>query len=259
MIQQQLIDMAALQARCNWPVEYHDSLSSTQDRAHRLADATPAAGCSLPQVIIAEQQSAGRGRGTNLWWTGAGSLAVSILFDPDYFGLGKQPLPQSALAAGVAVIDAVSQYSHPHHPGLHWPNDVFVAGRKLSGILIDVRPDGRHVLGIGLNVNNSMATAPEEVRTRAISLIELAGQPVDRVDVLVGLTQQLDVAFRRLAADAELFGMQFDPLCLQAGNELLVETAGRRVSGRCAGIATDGALLLDTFSGRQRIYSGVLR
>jgi BirA family biotin operon repressor/biotin-[acetyl-CoA-carboxylase] ligase len=210
-------------------------------------------------VIVAERQLAGRGRGENLWWTGAGSLAFSILFDPGYFELGKRPLPQSALAAGVAVCDAVSDLCRPHSPGLHWPNDVFVAGRKLSGILIDVRPDGRHVLGVGLNVNNSLTDAPEEVRARAISLIELAGQPVDRVNVLATLTQQLDGSLRALAADPEQFGLRFDQLCLQAGSELLVESSGRGISGRCAGIATDGALLLDTFSGRQRIYSGVLR
>lgn len=253
------IHLPTLQTGCRWRIEHHGLVSSTQDRAHQLAKEVPAAGRALPVMVVAEQQSAGRGRGENVWWTGAGSLAVSVLFAPDYFGLGNNPLPQSALAAGVAVIDAVQSHCRPHFPGLHWPNDVFVAGRKLSGILIDVRSDGRHVLGIGLNVNNSTAEAPEAIRVRAISLCEFTGQPLDRAQVLVELSRQIDAAFRQLAAEPELLGERFDELCLQHGSELTVESAGRRVSGRCAGIAADGALLLDTFSGRQRVYSGVLR
>jgi BirA family biotin operon repressor/biotin-[acetyl-CoA-carboxylase] ligase len=115
------------------------------------------------------------------------------------------------------------------------------------------------VLGIGMNVNNRLDDAPEEVRARAVSLAELSGRPLDRVEALLELTRQLDAALRELAANPERFGLRFDELCLQRGNELVVQCAGRQIAGRCAGIATDGALLLDTFSGRQRVYSGVLR
>ncbi len=73
-------------------------------------------------------------------------------------------MPLRSLAAGVAVVSAVRPAIAPQQVGLHWPNDVFVGPRKLAGILIDVLADGRHILGIGLNVNNSLADAPDDVR-----------------------------------------------------------------------------------------------
>ena len=240
-------------------VEHLRTVTSTQDYAHRLARDQPFAGVEGAVLVIADEQTAGRGRGANLWWTAPGSLALSLIAAPAYYGLPQAPVPQASLASGVAVIDAVEPWTLLHPLGLHWPNDVFLAGKKLSGILIDVLPDGRHIVGIGLNINNTFAAAPEEVQTRATSLIQITGPPLDRSQVLLSLLHTLDDALRDLAADAETFGQRFDDLCLQIGHELTVETSGRRTTGRCAGIAPDGALLLDTLGGRQRIYSGVLR
>ena len=103
--------------------------------------------------------------------------------------------------------------------GLHWPNDVFVAGKKMAGVLIDVLPDGRHVVGIGLNVNNSLAAAPDDVRARAASLCELAGRTFDRTAVLLKLLDNLQAAVRESAASPEIFGQRFNELCLQLGQE----------------------------------------
>jgi BirA family transcriptional regulator, biotin operon repressor / biotin---[acetyl-CoA-carboxylase] ligase len=240
-------------------VEYLPSVGSTQDHAHQLAADANFDRSKLPLLVIADEQTAGRGRGVNRWWTGRGSLAFSLLLDPKQLGLPDRPLPQASLAVGVALIDAVQSWIESHPIGLHWPNDVFAAGRKLSGILIDVLPDGRHILGVGLNVNNSFAAAPEEVRDRATSLVELSGRRFDRTDVLLAFSNNLSKTLAHLAADPESLGERFADLCLQVGHDLTVETSGRRTTGRCAGIDWDGALLLDTFSGRQKIYSGVLR
>ncbi len=238
-------------------VEVHARLASTQDRAHEVArglDPGP-----LPLLIVAEEQTAGRGRGTNRWWTGRGSLAFSLLFDPADWALSRQPLPERSLAVGVAIVDTVRPLLGDRAVGLHWPNDVFVGGKKIAGILIDVLPDGRHVVGIGLNVNNALADAPDEVRQRATSLCELAGRPLDRTSLLLELLGNLEAAVRASAASPETFGRRFGQLCLQRGRELTIEVGGQRTTGRCAGIAPDGALLLETAAGWQRFYSGVLR
>jgi BirA family biotin operon repressor/biotin-[acetyl-CoA-carboxylase] ligase len=238
-------------------VEIHATLASTQDRAHEVArgpDPGP-----LPLLIVAEEQTAGRGRGTNRWWTGRGSLALSLLFDPADWALSRQPLPERSLAIGVAIVDTVRPLLGDRDLGLHWPNDVFVGGKKIAGILIDVLPDGRHVVGIGLNVNNSLADAPDEVRRRATSLCELAGRPLDRTSLLLELLGNLEAAVRASAASPEIFGRRFGQLCLQLGRELTIEVGCQRTTGRCAGIAPDGALLLETAAGWQRFYSGVLR
>ncbi len=249
------IDVPRLLADCKLAsVEYRGSLPSTQDRAHQLA-----ADGKTPLLVVADAQTAGRGRGGNRWWTGGGSLAFSLLIDPVAHGLPRQPVSQASLAAGIALIDAVSVWLGDTIIGLHWPNDVFAAGRKLAGILIDVLPDGRHIVGVGLNVNNTFSAAPDEVRLRATSLIELSGQTLDRTEILILFLRAFEGMLAQLATNPAELGCRFDRCCLQIGHDLTIELANRRTTGRCAGIAPDGALLLDTLSGRQKFYSGVLR
>jgi BirA family biotin operon repressor/biotin-[acetyl-CoA-carboxylase] ligase len=237
-------------------VEHYDLITSTQDRAHEVARS--AAPGPLPLLIVAEQQTAGRGRGANRWWTGRGSLAFSLLFDPADWVDSAEARPERSLAVGVAIVDTVAPLLPDRRIGLHWPNDVFVEGKKLSGILLDVLPRGLHVLGIGINVNNSLVAAPDDVRRRATSLCEVAGQPFDRTDLLMSLLGNIESAVRASAADPHGFGERFGQLCLPLGEELTIEAAGRRTTGRCAGIAPDGALVLETADGFQRFYSGVL-
>jgi BirA family biotin operon repressor/biotin-[acetyl-CoA-carboxylase] ligase len=236
-------------------VEYLQSLGSTQDHAIELArsGARP-----LPLLVIAEEQTAGRGRGPNRWWTGRGSLAMSLVVDPaEWSSAGELP-PARSLAVGVAIVETIRPHLPGMRPGLHWPNDVYVARRKIAGVLVDVLGGGRHVVGIGLNVNNSLADAPEDVRQRATSMRDLAGCAFERTKLVTDLLRHLRIALAEIAASPEEFGRHFGELCLQVGAELTVDAAGRRTTGLCAGIAPDGALLLETPSGYQKLYSGAL-
>ncbi len=217
------------------------------------------AGESLPLLIVADRQTAGRGRGENRWWTGAGSLAFSLVFDPESFHLERPARPARSLAAGVALIDAVAPLAPGERLGLHWPNDVFVDGKKLAGILIDVLPSGRHILGIGINTNNSLAGTPEEVRRRAVSLGELCGRTIDHTLLLCDFCGQLRAALRMCEQDPPDLGRRFQELCLQIGSQLTVDSGSVQTCGRCLGIQGDGALLLETDQGIARIYSGALR
>jgi BirA family transcriptional regulator, biotin operon repressor / biotin---[acetyl-CoA-carboxylase] ligase len=234
-----------------------ETVGSTQDYLH--AQVRSGAAGPLPLLVVSEEQTAGRGRGANSWWSARGSLAFSLLFDPAGWDLPRGPLPERSLAVGVAVVDAMAPFIPDHLLGLHWPNDVFASGKKLAGVLIDVLPDGNHIVGIGLNVNSTLAAAPVDVRRRATSLRELADRTFDRTAVLLNLLKQLEGALRAASAAPAQFGRRFDELCLQLGHDLTVEVGGESTTGRCAGIAPDGALLLDTSNGRQRFYSGVLR
>jgi BirA family biotin operon repressor/biotin-[acetyl-CoA-carboxylase] ligase len=135
---------------------------------------------------------------------------------------------------------------------------VFLTGKKVAGILIDVVPGGRHIVGIGLNVNNPLAAAPEDVRGRATSLCEVVGHALDRTAVLLSLLENLEAAVRQSSTQPELIGRRFNELCLQHGRLLTIETGGQRTTGTCMGIAPDGALLLETAQGWQKFYSGVL-
>ena len=237
--------------------EHHDTINSTQDRAHELASS--ASESQLPLIVLADEQTAGRGRGDNRWWTGRGSLAFSLLFDPALWDSPRRAMPERSLLAALALIDTIAPLLNGRPLGLHWPNDVLAADRKLAGILIDVLPDGRHILGIGVNTNNRLREAPADVRQRATSLIDVTGAPVDHTTLLVALLGNLALIFREHAAQPDAVGRRFHEACLQVGAELTIDAAGRQTRGRCLGIAPDGALLLETPASVQRFYSGVLR
>jgi BirA family transcriptional regulator, biotin operon repressor / biotin---[acetyl-CoA-carboxylase] ligase len=237
-------------------VEHHAELGSTQDRARAAAEELPL-GRSL--LVIADRQTTGRGRGANRWWTGEGSLAFSLLYDPAEFELARSPVPQVSLAAGVALVDTLAPLVGDHPVGLHWPNDVYAADRKLAGILVEVLPDGRHILGVGANTNNVLADAPDELRELIVTLHWLAGRLVDHGELLKTFLERFAVTLRMLAQAPLQLGARFDELCLQHGQTLTIRNGAERTTGRCAGIAADGALLLDTERGRRAFYSGTLR
>jgi BirA family transcriptional regulator, biotin operon repressor / biotin---[acetyl-CoA-carboxylase] ligase len=237
-------------------VEYHPALGSTNDRAKQCAAEGAA---SLPLLILADEQTAGRGRGANRWWTGRGSLAFSVLLDGRPFRGAPGHGPLVSLAAAVAVANTVSPLTASHSVGIHWPNDVFVAGRKIAGILVEILAGGACVVGIGVNVNNSLREGPAELQSTAVSLVDLAAQPQDLTQVLVALLQQFSSLLGFLPASPAHISHLANAICLQHGRTLTVESGGKLVCGTCCGIAADGALLLDTPLGREKIVSGVLR
>ncbi|HUY92027.1 MAG TPA: biotin--[acetyl-CoA-carboxylase] ligase [Pirellulales bacterium] len=258
-------------------VEHHPRLTSTNDHA-RLA-ATEAG--ELPLLVIADEQTAGRGRGANRWWTGRGSLACSLLFEPAASGIERRYFSMISLAAAVAIVETAAPLVAQRPIGVHWPNDVFVSDRKLAGILVEALPDGKHIVGIGCNVNNSLAEAPAELQKIVTSLADLTGRSQHRAAFLLELLERLQANLGTLAAAPESLGERANELCLQRGRRLTLQTgqcAGRGrpalhrnapgegarpsmrilASGVCAGIAPDGALLLETPTGLQTHYSGVL-
>jgi len=236
-------------------VEHYATIGSTNDRARQCA----AEGTGpLPLLIAADMQTAGRGRGSNRWWTGQGSLAFTLLLDLGSLGVDRRWWSLVGVAAGVAVVDSVAPRLPSHSVGLHWPNDVYTAGRKLAGILVEIFADRLHAIGIGLNANNSVSDAPPELKDLAITLRDLTGACHDRTDLLVALLGNLESRLRQLAVAPEQVGQRADALCVQHGRQLTLQIGHRTIVGRCAGIASDGALLLDLPAGRQKFYGGVL-
>ncbi len=237
-------------------VEHHAMVASTNDLA---AERAGVVGGELPLLVVADRQTAGRGRGSNKWWTGEGSLAFSVLLGPLVSGpTSSSGCPLAGLATAVAVVETVAPLIAPRAVGVHWPNDVMAAGAKLAGILVEVLPDGRQIVGVGLNANNSAADAPPELRTAVSTLRDMTHRTHDRTDLLVALLQHLQRVLGQLTVAPEQIAARADRLCLQRGRTLAVELGGQIVSGRCAGIAPDGALRLDTPQGRRSLYTGVV-
>ena len=235
-------------------VEHHASIGSTNDRARECAAGKPGA---LPLLITADVQTAGRGRGANRWWTGRGSLACTLLLDLTALGVERRWWSLAGVATGVAVAETIGPLVPKQRVGLHWPNDVYAAERKLVGILVEVFGDRLHGIGIGVNTNNTLADAPAELREKATTLLDLTGVRHEPTAILVDMMQNLERCLRELATAPESLSARANAMCLQRGQELTLQQGSQILTGRCVGIGADGALLLDTAQGREKLYSGV--
>lgn len=232
--------------------EFLECVDSTNNRAAQAATD----GGLLPFLIAARRQSAGRGRGLHRWWTGPGALAFSLALAPETMGVDRRRTPMASLAVGVAVVEAVASWLPIGAVGLRWPNDVLASDRKLCGILVEVLPNGRYVIGIGVNTDNTMADAPPELQSVATTLRDLTGRRFDPTESLLAVLHSLDRVFAELRAHPETVAARADGLCWQRGQRLAFQQGDRRIDGRCVGVASDGALLLETSSGVAPIYTG---
>jgi BirA family biotin operon repressor/biotin-[acetyl-CoA-carboxylase] ligase len=158
----------------------------------------------------------------------------------------------------VAVVDAVAPLLPRYEVGIRWPNDVLAAGRKLAGILVEVLLDRRHVIGIGLNTNNTLADAPAELQNTAATLRDLSSREHDQTAILIDLLNRLDREFQQLRSHSADVATRADALCLQRGRTVTLQQANRTIAGRCQGIAPDGALVLETSAGAERFHSGIV-
>lgn len=233
-------------------VEFHERLGSTNDHALAQAAAWP-----TPYLIVAAEQSAGRGRGDRRWWGGPGSLLMSLVLDAPG---PMERWPQLALVAGLAVVDALRPLLEDGERRLRlkWPNDVHLDGRKLCGMLIEsATRAGRVVLGIGLNVNNSLAAAPAEVRGLATSLVDAAPGDWSLAEVTLRLLEQLEQATRRWSAGELDLRDRWPAYCLLQGRPLRIhQPDGAVVAGIAAGLDRDGALLVAGERGMTRCVAG---
>jgi BirA family biotin operon repressor/biotin-[acetyl-CoA-carboxylase] ligase len=260
-------------------------LSSTNDLALQLSAARSV---ELPALVLAERQVHGRGRGANRWWSSAGSLTFTWLVAPERFGITGLEQQLVPLAVGVALCEAAGQFLGPGKScGVRWPNDVYLDGRKLAGILVergepapgtsagqahssDAGEQERHgaaarpvqqptlVIGIGVNVNNSFESAPAELRQRAIALCQAAGRSLDLTEVLSACLRQLDRALHSLGQSRVEVLERCRSRLEMAGRRVVVQQPGRRIEGLCCGIAEDGALLVRSATQLERLIDGVV-
>lgn len=238
-------------------VDFQRQLPSTNDRALALA---AAGDVRLPLLVIAEQQTAGRGRGAHRWWSTEGALTFSLVWPWENLAAGAEAQSLLAIGAGLAVCEACERFAPECRFGLKWPNDVLLAGRKLCGVLIEApgRPPGRVVIGIGVNVNNTFATAPAELRPVATSLADAAGRPFDLPGLLIGILQRWADHVQAIRNAPAGMLARWRRRCVLTGQHIQLTAGTRRYTGTCRGIDVRGALLLETPAGTQRHVTGTI-
>lgn len=248
-------------------IEYHDSVDSTNKRARELATDTGREGVA----VVADEQTAGRGRLDRGWTGPSGGIYTSLLLRPD---VPPAHAPASTLAAAVAVTRAARETGVD--AVIKWPNDVLVSdvanepqsdasadrfvpeaaergGKKLCGILTEMRGEadrvGWLIVGIGINANVDADTLPDG----ATSLLEQRGKPVDRRIFL----QRLLETFDDLQNDPDKILDAWRKHAATLGQRVRVDTPSGPIVGQAVDVEFPGALVVETDDGkRQRVTAG---
>lgn len=227
-----------------WRLSHHADLPSTSDALIRLADAGEPAGAA----VLADRQTAGRGRAGRAWRSPVGNLHLSVLLRP---GGVARSAPQWSLLAGVALAEASREAAPSAMLRLKWPNDLLRDGAKCAGVLVESGLDAHGMLAwlvLGFGVN--LAQAPP-LADRTTTVLGAADRPAVFADRLLR-------AIERWCAVQTVQG--FAPV--RAAWSRLGPCPGEALAlrdgpaGHFAGLAEDGSLLLDTPGGRRRVSFG---
>ena len=237
-------------------IEYLDEVDSTNSFAMKELEDSPVDG---PWLVLADRQTAGRGRGSNQWWTADGALTFSLAIEAN--DLDADQICKASLSTGLAVCQAIERFVPAGDLALKWPNDVYLENKKACGILIE-RPAARSdyiVIGIGINVNNSMIDAPEGLAANSISLADCLDFQVDRTSVLIECLKQIDRRIRSIRLGDSMLLDQWRAYCMLTGRRVTIDLYEREISGVCSGIDASGALLVQVGDDVHRCIGGVVR
>ncbi len=270
-------------------IKWYDELGSTNDVAIQALQS----GCRTPCWVVARRQTAGRGQYGRKWWSGEGALLTSGAFRLVDYAIPPESSGQIALLAGVATLETVHFFLHENRTasnhtisstiptdtistetiptisdylstipslGLHWPNDLFYQGKKLAGILVESPHPGELVVGIGINVNNTMRNAPPEVRERSTTLRDSGFLSIDLPSMLSELVQSFEHWLYRFSRNPDELIQTFNRYCLQRNRVVQLysspsvsESLHREgtvdsstpVQGICRGVDPEGRLLVE--------------
>jgi BirA family transcriptional regulator, biotin operon repressor / biotin---[acetyl-CoA-carboxylase] ligase len=228
-------------------------------------EAMAAAGEGAPEgsVFLAEEQTAGRGRGAHTWDSArsAGIYCSAIL---------RPSLPPSdvlvlSLAAGLAVRSAIEQVDAKISIDLKWPNDVLVGNKKICGILTEMNAEATRVryvvVGIGINVNQTHF--PDGLEDQASSLRIATGREWSRVELTAALLKSLDREYasliKRKDARSSILRRFSEQSSWVRGKQVCLEENGSTIEGVTEGLDDRGFLLVRTAQGLQTILSGTVR
>lgn len=222
-------------------VIYYPSLTSTMEVAKREAQQGVVAGT----VIVADEQTAGRGRLKRAWLSPRGNVALSIILSPSL-----AYLPSLIMLASLAVVHSIEVVTGLKSQ-IKWPNDILINGRKVCGILIENDVQGNTVnysiIGIGINVNLRLADFPE-ILSIATSLSDELGGDVSRLSVIRCLLVEIERLYLALSAGGSIYEEWRDSL-VTLGRRVRVKTGETIYEGVAESVARDGSLLLRGLDG----------
>ena len=238
-------------------IHHFYQVESTMNEAGRLA----AEGAPHGTIVVAEEQTAGRGRLGRSWYSER-SLGIyfTLILRP---ALAPAAAPILTLMAGVALAEVLHETSRLP-TDLRWPNDVLTGGKKCAGILVEMTAEPERIenvlVGIGINVNHEQI--PTDLAPEATSLRLEAGRSFSRLELLVTILKRLEYYYGRLLEEgAAAIVERFSEISSYArGKRIRVSDASQILVGVTAGLTPEGLLLVRRDDGRiEKILSGLVR
>jgi BirA family biotin operon repressor/biotin-[acetyl-CoA-carboxylase] ligase len=233
-------------------VHYVRKISSTQDYARTLL----AHGAPEGTLVVSEAQEAGRGRMGRKWFSPEGGLWMSMILLPR---MKASESTLISLLAAMAAAESIRQL-YSVEANIKWPNDVEIGGKKVGGTLVEAGFRGSTmtyaILGIGINLN--LKGFADELQTKATSLQEILGKPVNRESFLSALLAKFDLLYGMLLhGDSARLIPRAKSLMPMIGRRIGISTAGKKSRGVAMNLGSDGALVVRLSSGAlAKLYAG---
>jgi len=233
-------------------IKYFKEIESTNIIAREIADSVDEG-----TLVIAESQTAGRGRLGRKWISPEGGIWFSIILKPK-----TQPLyaPQITLLAGVSVTRTIRSFGLPAK--IKWPNDILINGKKVCGILTELRAEADIIdyliVGIGIDANVDTESFPDEIRDSSTSLMKEMGVKINRVEFVRKLLEEFEALYLEFQKEG------FPPILEEwrnmsatIGEWVKISTQARTIYGEAIGVDSEGALILETSEGHlEKIVAG---
>ena len=233
---------------------YYSQIGSTNDEAKKRA----VDGCPEGTLVITEAQLGGRGRLSRVWFSPfTKGIWFSLILRPPF---PPQEAPKCTLMAAVAINRAIRDCTGLAS-GIKWPNDILYNGKKLVGILTEMSAEmdaiNHIVIGMGVNVNITEADIPPELKSVATSLQIETGSPVSRLELFVQILNRLEELY--LSVKKQGFAVVLDAWrqeSITLGRLVTVIGSESSFNGKALDIDADGALLVETATGVERVLAG---
>lgn len=247
------------QLKTKWagrPVVYYDEIDSTNTRAKELGDKGDLTNHGT--LFVADRQVAGKGRRGRAWESPSGSsISMTILLHPDML---PNKASELTLIMALAVEEGVEKVTGLK-PGIKWPNDIILSGKKICGILTEMSAEIDYinyvVIGVGINAN--MEAFPEEIEKVATSLKIETGDEVKRADLVAAIMESFEKFYEIFMETQDLSGVMdhYNGLLLNKNQKVRVLEPGHEYEAMALGINSLGELIVRLEDGEEReVYAG---
>jgi BirA family transcriptional regulator, biotin operon repressor / biotin---[acetyl-CoA-carboxylase] ligase len=235
-------------------IHYEESVPSTQKIAHDLASNGAVEGT----LVIADEQTAGRGRLMREWHSSLGNgVWMSLILKPH---LPPQKAPQFTLITAVAVVQAIEEVTELQ-PQIKWPNDILINGKKVTGILTELQAESDKInsiiIGIGMNVNHSIDHFPDEIQAIATSLAIEQGAQLSRAKVVQTILERMESLYTLYMKEGFTpIKLLWESYAVSIGKRIRARTINGTIEGTALGITAEGVLKIEDQEGIvHQIYS----